>query len=128
MAKLVITNKFELGMLAETVYKTRGLAMGMYEFDDATKLIKHFHKHGHGIVTEFRRSNDHYRSDHERYFYQKVLHEIFGKISLLMSEHNYSEAFEEGDYLMVVKITHDPIYTDADIELQDTTSIYLLSF
>lgn len=127
MNKMVVTNKFELEMLGETVFDGSTVKMGIYNFPSMREFIERFSLLNNEVIIEFRVRNDSYRTDHERYYYQKVLKELFGN-SWQVTAFNYLESFKKGDCLVAINISHDPIYTDSEMSLQDTTSIYLLEF
>lgn len=130
MGILVVTNRFELGMLDESITKTRGLAIGSPEMRDAQNLFAEYvNRQYHNVYVEMY-SKGTYESNHETFFYHKSLNILARRqVFFINPTFNYtSHIFEEGDHIMVIKTSYDPVFTEEDFDTDLHVKVYLFSF
>lgn len=130
MGILIVTNQFELGMLDESLTKTRGLAIGSPEMYDAQNLYAEYRNRDYHRVIIEARNNHTYQGEHEDFYYRKALHRLSRGNGYTLSSERFdygSYTFQEDDHLMVIRCTHDPIFSDPEFE-ELSTKIYLFSF
>ena len=129
MGMLIITRKFELGMLNETLVKTTGLAMSSPDMDDARRLYQEYmQRPEHSVFFEMDSDNT-YQGDHERYYYARALERLTNtKTFHPLNKFAFNSfTFKEDDHLMVIKCSHDPIFSSPEFK-EENTKIYLFSF
>ena len=131
MGILIITNRFELGMLDESLTKTRGLAIGSPELYDLQTLYAEYRgRKYHNVHTELF-STGSYEDGHKAHYYGIALEHISRGNGVLVNTAMFpysSHVFNEGDHIMVVTTNYDPVYSGEDFAMDLHCKIYLLSF
>jgi len=125
MALLVVTNKFQISMLNDSLGKARGLAMGMPEKQDVLNLVKEFNSRAfYEIEFSYCPAPTHYEDGHRREHFMEAL----DSINLKYWERQFtSHKFEEGDHILVLNTdVYDPIFSDGSV--LDHLYFYLISF
>lgn len=131
MGILVITNRFELGMLDESIVKTRGLAIGCPELYDLQTLYAEYRNRPHHQVYVEMYSKGTYEDSHKIYYYSAALEHIHRGNGMFINTSPFlysSHIFDEGDHIMVVTTSYDPVYSDEKFDMDVHCKIYLLSF
>lgn len=130
MGILVVTNRFELGMLDESITKTRGLAIGSPEMYDAQNLFAEYvNRPFHRACVEIHTDNT-YESEHKNFYYRKAL-DVLSRGNHFVATpmiHWGSYVFQEGDHIMVIKTNYDPVFSGDDFDPEFHIKVYLFSF
>lgn len=130
MGILVVTNRFELGMLDESITKTRGLAIGSPEMRGAQNLFAEYvNRSFHRVCVEIHTDNT-YESEHKNFYYRKALQTLSRGNSYIATPmiHWGSYVFQEGDHIMVIKTYYDHVFSGEDFDTEFHTKVYLFSF
>lgn len=130
MGHLIITNKFELGMIEETCNPTKGLAIGLLEEQDVKNLIKeYFVRDYHKIHVHFQ-SKGTYESAHEGFYFRKALNQLTDPERLMMHPSPFpftSHVFGDKDHILILQNTYDVIFSEEEFCF-DFIKAYLISF
>ena len=129
MGILVITNRFELGLLDESITKARGLAISKPEMQDAQLLFEEYTRRPHHSACVEMHTDGTYENEQQNTHYQKVLEELsHGNYSLVKPMiHWGSYIFQEEDHIMVIEISY-PLFSEEIFLQTKHAKIYLLSF
>ena len=130
MGILVITNKFELGMIEETCILARGMAVSMPENQDIVNLIKEYVDRDYHLIHAHFQNRGTYESAHEGFYFRKALSRFARPTNLLLHPSPFqfgSHIFTEGDHIMIIQNTYDPVFSEDEFDI-NWMKTYLLSF
>ena len=130
MGHLIITNKFELGMIEETCNPTKGVAIGMPEKQDIQNLIKeYFVRDYHKIHVHFQARGT-YESSHEGYYFREAINHLTYPERLMMHPSPFpftSHIFGDKDHILILQNCYDPVFSEDEYSF-DFIKTYLISF
>lgn len=130
MGILVITNKFELGMIEETCVFPKGLAISMPERQDTINLIKEYMTTRHELLHVHFQNRGTYESSHEGFYFRKAVEHLTYPAKILMQPSPFpftSHIFGERDHILILQNCYDPVFSEDEFSF-DFIKTYLISF
>jgi len=130
MRHLVVTNKFELGMIEETCCFPTGLAISMPERQDVINLLKEFKEKDNRRLHIHFQNRGTYESSHEGFYFRKAIAHLSYPEKFYIDNSPFpfnSHIFTNDDHIMILQNCYDPVFSEDEFSY-DFIKAYLISF